>query len=156
MGGIRKGRFKFIFCFLAGITSGTILGCILISTLVSYRMDLFHEKIAYLENIIEDRNEKLEKLKNSVNNYNFVIKDIEIITLNFDGDEFDNIKVKKVIKEKYNSLLGKKVKDIDADILIQVIDKRILSINDKEYKLNVKKLILTEVLKIWVTIEKVE
>jgi len=68
----------------------------------------------------------------------------------------DNIEIQKVIKEKYNSLLGKKVKDLDADLLLQIIDQRILKMNDKEYRLNVNKLILSEILKIWVDIDIIE
>lgn len=156
MGKIKNKALRFLFCFVAGIICGTIIGSVIISVLVSYRMDQFYEKIAYLENTIADRNEKLEKLEKSVNKSKFVIKDIEIILNFLDGDEFDKIEVQKAIKEKYNSLLGKEVNDIDTDILIEVIDKRILRMSDHEYQLNVNKIVLTQVLTVWVDIEKVQ
>ncbi|MDF2676812.1 MAG: hypothetical protein K0Q97_1123 [Bacillota bacterium] len=155
MGKIRNKALKFLFCFFSGIICGAILGSTIISVLVSYRMDQFYEKIALLENTIADKNEKLDKLEKSVNKSNFVIKDIKVI-LNFDGDEFDKIEVQKAIKEKYNSLIGKEVKDIDSDILIEVLDKRILRINDDDYQLNVTKIVLTQVLTVWVDILKIQ
>jgi hypothetical protein len=155
MGKIRNKALKFLFCFFSGIICGAILGSTIISVLVSYRMDQFYEKIALLENTIADKNEKLDKLEKSVNKSNFVIKDIKVI-LNFDGDEFDKIEVQKAIKEKYNSLIGKEVKDIDSDILIEVLDKRILRMNDDDYQLNVTKIVLTQVLTVWVDILKIQ
>ena len=67
-------------------------------------------------------------------------------------DELDEIEMKKHIKEKYLLLLGKKVEDIDADMVSEIIDKRIFKLKEKEYHLNVKKLIITETLKIWIEV----
>lgn len=154
MGKIKEDGLKFFYCFTVGLLTGALLGSIAMSILVSYKMDRFYERIAYLENIVSDRDEKLEKLEKSINNCNVVIKDIEII-LDFDEDiiePINNIEIEKVIKEKYNSSLGKEVKNIDADILVQVIDKRILKFNNSEYQLKVSKLVLTDILKLWVEV----
>ena len=53
-------------------------------------------------------------------------------------------------------MLGKEVKGLDPDILQQVIDKRILKFDDVEYQLTVNKLILTDVLKLWVEVSLIE
>lgn len=154
MGKIKENGLKFFYCFTVGLLAGVLLGSIAMSILVSYKMDNLYERIAYLESIVSDRDEKLEKLEKSINTSNIVIKDIEII---LDLDEniiepIDNIEIEKAIKEKYNSSLGKEVKNIDADILVQVIDKRILRFNNSEYQLKVSKLVLTEILKLWVEV----
>jgi hypothetical protein len=114
-----------------------------------------------LEHTISDKDEKLSKLEKSINNANIVLKDIYII-LEFTNlskeqtDQIDNIKIEKAIKEKYASSLGKEIKSLDADILVQVIDKRILKFNSTEYQLTVKKLVLSDVLKLWVEVYSLE
>ncbi|MBP1924273.1 hypothetical protein J2Z76_000126 [Sedimentibacter acidaminivorans] len=155
MGKLKKEGLKYIFCFTTGIISGVLIGSILMSILICFRMDLLYEEIAYLKNTIEDKNNKLEKLEKSINNANIILKNTEII-LDFKGDEIDKMEIEKAIKEKYNTLLGKDVKTLDADMLVQVIDKRIFKIEDKEYRLTVNKLILTETLQIMIKVELIE
>ena len=48
-----------------------------------------------------------------------------------DNDEIDKMEIEKTIKEKYNILLGKEVKTIDAHIVVEVVDKRILKMGDR-------------------------
>lgn len=150
----RKG-FKFNVCFMAGLITGILIGATLLCVIVSYRMDMYHKRIAYLENTIQDKDARLEKLENTINNKNILLKDIEIILI-FEGDEIDKIDIQKNIKEKYKSLLGKEVKNIDADLIIQVVDKRIFKIEEREYKLQVTKMILSEILKITVKVDLLE
>jgi DNA-binding response OmpR family regulator len=69
-------------------------------------------------------------------------------------DEIDRMEIEKVIKEKYNTLLGKEVRSVDAHIVVEVADKRILKIQSGEYRLQVDKLILTEVMSIWIKVTK--
>lgn len=142
---------NFLLCFLTGIILGTLLGAISINILVSYRVDNFYEKIAYLESVIVDKDDRLEKLEKSINNFNIVVKDIEVILL-FEGDEIDNIEISKVIKDKYKLLLGKDLKDIDADLVVQIVDKRIIKLMNANYQLHIQKLIIGEVIKIWVDV----
>ena len=162
MGEIKNSSgYKFLICFITGLIWGTVIGSLGISMLVSYRMDAFYEKIAYLEHTIADKNEKLDKLEKSINNSNIVLKDISVI-LEFailsqeKVDKIDNIEIEKAIKEKFNPSLGKEIKNLDADILVQVIDKRILKFNNAEYQLTVNKLVLSDVLKLWVGVSPLE
>ena len=162
MGKIKKSTgYKFIICFIIGLLWGTVIGSLGISMLVGYRMDIFYEKIAYLEHTIDDKNEKLDKLEKSINNSNIVLKDISVI-LEFANlsqekvDQIDNIEIEKAIKEKFNPSLGKEIKNLDADILVQVIDKRILKFNNAEYQLTVNKLVLSDILKLWVGVSPLE
>lgn len=147
-----KNSVKYKFCFVVGIILGIIIGVSALAVLVSYRMDICYKDLAYLENTLADKNARLEKLENTINTQNLIIEDI-VVNLQFDGDELDKIDIEKSVKMKYNTLLGKEVKNVDVDIIIEVIDNRIFKIEDREYKLHVTKLILTEILKLWVEIE---
>lgn len=161
MGKIGKKIYPFTICFITGLLWGVIIGAISISMLVGMRMDAFYERIAYLENTIIDKDEKLAKLEKSINNKNIVLKDIEVV-LEFNNiseeqiTQLDNIEIEKSIKEKYRSSLGKEVKGLDAEILQQIIDKRILKFDGTEYQLTVNKLVLTDILKLWVQVSLIE
>lgn len=161
MGKMKNSVYPSVICFVTGLLWGVIIGAISISVLVSYRMDSFYERITYLENTISDKDEKLARLEESINNSNIILKDIDI-ELEFGElsadqiDKIDNMKIEKAIKEKYGALLGKEIKDFDADILLQVIDKRILKFEGGEYQLTVNKLVLTDILKLWVEVSPVE
>lgn len=154
MGKLKVG---FIICFVTGLLAGVLIGIVALSIIVSYRMDNYYKQISYLENIIRDKDERLEKLEKSINTQSHIIKDIEV-NLIFDkggnNDEIDEMEIEKVIKEKYNTLLGKEVKSVDAHIVVEVVDKRILKIQSGDYKLQVDKLILTEIMSIWIKVTK--
>ena len=161
MGKVDGKGYKFFICFLTGMLWGAIIGSLGISAVISYRLDAFYEKIAYLENTIADKDEKLEKLEKSINQSNIVLKDI-VVELDFSSfsneqiDKIDSISIEKAIKEKFASLLGKEVKNLDAEILMQIIDKRIFKFDAAEYQLTVNKLVLSDVLKMWVKVSLTE
>lgn len=159
MGKIKKNKSNFILCFLSGIIAGILVGIVAITTMVSYRMDRLYENIAQLENVINEKDAKLEKLEESINTMYFVLEDIQIV-IEFIGedveDKIDKIEIEKAIKEKYVNLLGKEVKTIDPDLALEVVDGRILRLEGKEYRLQVGKLVLTEILKLWIEVELIE
>ncbi len=159
MGKLKKEGFKFIICFITGVLAGILIGIAGLSIVVSYRMDNHYKQISYLQNIIQDREERLEKLEKSINTQNIVIKDMEV-SLVFDkkknNDEIDKIEIEKTIREKYNMLLGREIKAVDAHMVAEVVDKRILKVGDKEYKLQVDKLILAEIMCIWIKVERTD
>lgn len=161
MGQLKKTSFRYFFCFAVGVITGIIIGTAALSIIVSYRIDTYHKKITHLETDIQDKNARLEKLEQSINTQKYILKDIEIILLFNEGeqeneaeevDEIEKIEIEKNIKEKYALLLGKEVKNIDADMIAEIIDKRIFKIEDREYKLHVSRLVLTDILKIWVSV----
>ena len=158
MAKLNSNGFKFMLCFAAGLIWGALIGSSLTAIIVSYRMDTFYEKIAYQESVLEEKDEKLEKLEKLINNSNIILKDIEI-NLEKDGKQINNIdsiEIEKAIKEKFSSSLGKEVNSLDADILVEVIDKRIFKYEEAEYQLNVKKLVLSDTLKLWIEITVIE
>ncbi|HHV46273.1 MAG TPA: hypothetical protein GXX53_05190 [Tissierellia bacterium] len=149
----------FLISFGTGLIAGILIGATALTILVSYRMDKLYENLAALENVINEKDAKLKKLEESINTMYFVLQDIEIIVefIGEDaGDEIDRIEIEKAIKEKYTELLGKEVKSIDPDLVVKVVDQRIFKLDEKEYRLRVSKLLLSETLKLWVEAQLVE
>ncbi|NLX62102.1 MAG: hypothetical protein GXZ06_06260 [Tissierellia bacterium] len=142
-----------------GLLAGIVVGVLLITSLVSYRMDKLYENIAILEKEINEKDAKLKKLEESINTMYYVLQDIEIIVEFLEEeieDQIDKIEIEKAIKEKYTELLGKEVKSIDSDLVVEVVDGRIFKLEGKEYRLRVKKLLLSEILKLWVEVQLLE
>jgi len=149
----------FLISFGTGLIAGILIGATALTILVSYRMDKLYENLAALENVINEKDAKLKKLEESINTMYFVLQDTEIIVefIGEDaGDEIDRIEIEKAIKEKYTELLGKEVKSIDPDLVVKVVDQRIFKLDEKEYRLRVSKLLLSETLKLWVEAQLVE
>lgn len=151
---VRKRGYSYIITVIIGLIWGFTGGVVSMEIFVSYKIDSYHEKIARLEASIADYEAKLGNLEDSVKNKKYVLKDIELM-LSFNGDDLDKIAVEKAVKEKYNSLLGKEIKTIDVDIASEVIDKRIIKLKEKEYRLKLEKLVLTEILKLWIKVDSV-
>jgi len=148
-----KRRSALAIFLITGFITGFLLGAVTVSTLASYRIDSYHTKIRELEINVEDRDVQLKKLEESINKSRFVLKDIEIV-LEYEGDEIDRMTIEKHIKNKYRNLLGKEVRNIDTDILMEVVDKRIFKLEEREYSLKVNRLVLTEVLKLWISVQE--
>jgi len=149
----------FLISFGTGLIAGILIGATALTILASYRMDKLYENLAALENVINEKDAKLKKLEESINTMYFVLQDTEIIVefIGEDaGDEIDRIEIEKAIKEKYTELLGKEVKSIDPDLVVKVVDQRIFKLDEKEYRLRVSKLLLSETLKLWVEAQLVE
>jgi MFS superfamily sulfate permease-like transporter len=152
---IKRVSYKFFLTLITGIIIGLLMGMAILTVLISYRIDQYHEEIQHLRNVIEDKDVKLKKLEDSINKRKLILKDIKVVLIH-EGDEIDKITLVKHIKEKYNILLGKEVKNIDVDVVEEIIDKRIMKISKKEYKLDVTKIILTDVLEIWIETKLIE
>jgi septal ring factor EnvC (AmiA/AmiB activator) len=145
----KEGYFLF---FCTGLLLGGILGIISYNTFISYRIDQYHQKIKTLESVIADKDVRLEKLEEAINNRRLVVKSIEI-TLEKEEDELTKITLQKHIKEKFDKFIGKEVSKVDPDMLWEIIDKRIMKIKDKEYRLEVSKLMVSETVHIWIKVK---
>lgn len=140
------------FFLVTGFLLGGLIGIISFSTFISYRIDQYHHKIKTLESEIEDKNARLEKLEEVINKKKLVVKEVEV-TLENEEDEIAKITLQKHIKEKLDKFIGKEVNKLDGDMLWEVVDKRIMKIKDKEYKLKVNKLMISETIHIWVQVQ---
>lgn len=146
-------RDRYFFFLATGFILGGLIGIIAFSTFISYRIDQYHHKIKTLESEIADKNARLEKLEEVINKKKLVVKEVEV-TLENEEDEIAKITLQKHIKEKLDKFIGKEVNKLDGDMLWEVVDKRIMKIEDKEYKLKVNKLMISETIHIWVQVQK--
>ncbi|EPS48713.1 hypothetical protein C1147_00280 [Clostridium botulinum] len=126
---------------------------------ISYRIENYHRKITYLNNIIEDQQVRLEGLENKLSKKKLIVKKIEV-DIKFKNKEIEDelvaIELEKHIKEKFNNLIGKELDNLDGDILVQVVDNRIMKIKNKQYKVKVEKIIIAQNIKFCIQVEEVQ
>ncbi|NFL73614.1 hypothetical protein FDB83_14320, partial [Clostridium sporogenes] len=144
---------KYFFSFCVGLIVGGLIGIIFFSLFISYRIENYHRKITYLNNIIEDQQVRLEGLENKLSKKKLIVKKIEV-EIRFkkkkSEDELVAIELEKHIKEKFNNLIGKELDKLDSDILVQVVDNRIMNIENKQYKIKVEKIIIAQNIKFYI------
>ncbi|NLZ47798.1 MAG: hypothetical protein GX895_03250 [Clostridiales bacterium] len=142
-----KGKNYFIL-FYTGIIVGGLFGIISYNALVSHRIDEYHQKIKALELLIEDKDLRLEKLEDTIDKNKLIVKNINI-TLNHKEDDLTRIGLEKNIRESLNKFVGKEVHTVDAEMLWEVVDGRIVKIADNEYKIKLNKLLISETIMVW-------
>jgi hypothetical protein len=149
-----KKKASLAIVLITGFLSGFIAGIVIMAFLFAYRIDNYLARIGVLENTLTDRENRLKKLEESLNaksKEKYILKDVEVY-LAYNGNELDKIEIEKHIEEKYRYLIGKEVSDIDIELAAEVVDKRVFFTDSNMYRLRVERLLLSEVMKIWVSI----
>ena len=143
------------FFFVTGFIAGGIVAVLLFTALVSYRLDAYHQRIGMLESKLMEKQTQLDNLSESINKKRFVLKDVNIHFLT-NIDPGDKIVIQKSLIQKFNALIGKEVNNIDTDLLIEIVNNRIMITENYEYKLKLERLTLSSTLNVWVSLQVVE
>jgi hypothetical protein len=163
-------KYSFILILFTGILIGICIGAVLLNALISYRIDEYFIEIQQLNTIIENKDDRLEKLETSLHDSKLVLTDIKInLSLNQDNlqassdlnlikekDEFDamdKITLETAIREKYKQLIGREVKEIDSSLLGEIVNNRIMRTEHAEYKLYVTRIVLSDILELWIEVD---
>ncbi|NLG88749.1 MAG: hypothetical protein GX494_05950 [Clostridiaceae bacterium] len=147
----KKTAFKY---HISGIIVGIAIGAILWNLLLAGKIDDLYKRNRYLETMVEDYRTKLEKLERSQQETEQTLKDI-IVEINID-DDIEKMVLQRAVKQKYSVLLGKKTKEIDIDLVIEVVDKRLFRTDRYQYQLHVDRVVLTSELTLWISAIKQE
>lgn len=157
MGKVKK--YSYAAFFFLGLFIGGLTGVILINALISYRIDNYIKEIESLKTIIVDKNVKVQKLEDSIMKKRFIVKEINL-ELNFnnaeENDDITKIALQKHIKEKFKGLIGKDVDKVDGEIVSEIIHRRIMKLHGKEYQLSVDRILISQEIKLWITIKVIK
>ncbi len=153
-----KKKTGYFLIIITGFICGLLTGISGFSLIASTRIDSYKSQIKSLETKLEQRDAQFEtlnsKLEEAIKNKKLILKDIDISLL-YEGDEFDKITVEKYIKNKFTHLLGNEINNINLDTVSEVIDKRIFIIDDRHYSLTVTRITLSETLKLFIQVNRI-
>lgn len=149
MGRLKQHR-QYIMLLLTGWLCGLLCGAIAVMIYSGYQLDLMHQQLNRLQISVQEKTEQLEKLSEHSRNTKQLVKTIEI-ELTLDSDEAEHELLLTALKQHYYNVLGKEVTSLDPDLLLAMIDNRLLRLNDHTYQVTVTKVVVASRLKIWAT-----
>ncbi len=149
--------------FILGILTGTI---------IAYSMIIFMYGKMY-ENVLIDRSElQMEANELSVQNEallqdkemlqkqtTFTVQKIEVAFMNQKQASLDRLQIhqlEKLIKQEMEYVIGKEVSDISnhEQLLISVIENRTYAVEDEAYQIEIKRLTISETIKLTILLER--
>ncbi|MGF7398930.1 hypothetical protein PQ689_03795 [Thermoanaerobacterium thermosaccharolyticum] len=144
---------------ITSFVSVFLIGVIIGGSIVNVANGIVIEKISFERDAYKLNNtmlqEKIDKLNESIKNQSYrVVTDIKPHVLN--SDNKIRIEVEKYIKEKLKDTYGKQIEIIDPDLIFNIFEGRILSIENKKVSLKVKYIVINTTLEIYVTAQTKE
>lgn len=129
---------------LASFIMGILLGAAVFMLTISRNLDRLHLENSSLKMELSTKEEQVQNLKKSIEEYRtWIIQDL-IIEFKDDIDEHMSIAVEEEVRNLLHNIIGREIDSIDQELFYQTIDNRIIEINDKRYKLNLEALIIWE------------
>ncbi|ADL68268.1 hypothetical protein BFT35_02320 [Thermoanaerobacterium thermosaccharolyticum] len=144
---------------ITSFVSVFLIGVIIGGSIVNVANGIVIEKISFERDAYKLNNaalnEKIEKLNESLKNQSYrVVTDIKPYVSN--SDSKIRIEVEKYINEKLKDIYGKQVEKINPDLIFNIFEGRILSIENKKVSLKVKYIVINTTLEIYVTAQTKE
>ncbi|OXT09120.1 hypothetical protein CE561_02905 [Thermoanaerobacterium thermosaccharolyticum] len=144
---------------ITSFVSVFLIGVIIGGAIVNVANGIVIEKISFERDAYKLNNaalnEKIEKLNESLKNQSYrVVTDIKPYVSN--NDSKIRIEVEKYINEKLKDIYGKQVEKINPDLIFNIFEGRILSIENKKVSLKVKYIVINTTLEIYVTAQTKE
>lgn len=146
---------RFISLFFLGL----IIGSSLTVFLIGYQVDQLSLENDSLQHKLEACEEEIKELNESLKNKKHVITSIEPI-IDFANDDLNSydkesysLEVAKIIKDYLSSLKGREIEGIDYSIVTQVLENRIISIDEKSFVLDVTTIIISQKVLVYVVVK---
>ncbi|MGF7430915.1 hypothetical protein PQV03_09140 [Thermoanaerobacterium thermosaccharolyticum] len=144
---------------ITSFVSFFLIGVIIGGSIVNVANGIVIEKISFERDAYKLNNaalnEKIEKLNESLKNQSYrVVTDIKPYVSN--SDSKIRIEVEKYINEKLKDIYGKQIEIIDPDLIFNIFEGRILSIENKKVSLKVKYIVINTTVEIYVTAQTKE
>ncbi len=129
---------------------GFILGSIVTLSLSGYRIEKLYQEREQLKVDLFETKERLSKLEEMWESKSEgFIREVRI-ELKMDNNTFTELALKQSIQETVKDLVGEKINTINPYIIINIIDGRIITADDKKYRLDLEAVFLSEILAFYI------
>ncbi len=134
---------------------GFLLGLAITNMLTCHRIDNILEIQKILEMDLEEAQMKIESLEKSKQTLDqSVIKEI-IVEVEISERDFAISEAQQFLKELLREQVGKKIEEVDIELIYKSINNRIAEFDDKRYQFRVKYIVLSKTLCIKVVMKKI-
>lgn len=141
---------------IAYFAIGFLLGLVAMNLVHLHTLDRLYRIQNQLTNQLLDREIKLEGLKKSLQDEKtIIIKDL-IIALDFEGNPLLREEIEKVIRFYLADLVGQELWRLEGEMIYRILDDRIINVENRQARLQVKYIIVREEISIGVKAELIE
>ena len=125
---------------------GIIIGSIITISLLGYRIEKLYQEREQLKVDLFETRERLNNLEEMWQSQSEdFIKEI-VIELKMEKSTFTELALKQAIQEIVKDLVGEEVSSINPHIIMSMLDKRIITAEEKKYRLDLEAVFLSETL----------
>ncbi|SET23117.1 hypothetical protein SAMN05660297_01760 [Natronincola peptidivorans] len=142
--------------FIAVFSIGFILGLTVMNVVHMHTIDRLYRIQNQLTNQLLDREIKLERLTESMEQQKAsIVKDL-VIDIAFEGNPLVQDEIEKSIHFYMSDLVGMELWRIDGEMIYKILDDRILDIGDRQVHLEIKYIVISEKISIAVIAKIIE
>jgi len=135
---------------MALLTIGIIIGAVLATLAIGYQIEKVHSENSLLEVELNEKENQIKALEDQVTEAKrwFIVKEIEIdLELpqrNFADKDDLELKIKEQIKNMLKGIRGKRVNDLDPQVIWHIVEGRQIEALGYKFLLKVKGVLVSE------------
>lgn len=135
---------------------GFLLGLAMMNLFHMHTLDRLYRVQNQLTNQLLDREIKLEKLNDNIENQKAtIVKDL-MIQVEFEGSPLVKDEIQKNIHFYLTDLVGRELWNIDGEMIYKILDQRIIEVGQRQVQLKTKYIIISEKITIAVKAQTIE
>lgn len=139
---------------IASFILGALVGAAALNLVSGRHLDNAELEIRKLRSSLADQNEKTNLLEKKLAVRQKLIVNEIIVSANL-NDEFEKLEVEAAAKKLLKVLKGKDLKELDPNLVINIIDKRIVETPEHKYRITVKGTLISERIIMYIDAEEI-
>ncbi len=144
---------KYLRLIIAIFILGVFLGSLTLNLVVSRRIDNLILEKSELESKLNEKQNQIENLEENLQQYREEIITNLVIKLETDLNEHKQQQIKEKIYNLLENQMGKEVSEVDPLTIRDIIHDRIISIENKDFTLNLFYIVLKQELELYIRID---
>lgn len=143
--------------YMSLFTIGILIGAVMATLAIGQQVEKVKRENSTLEVQLAEKEEQIKALEDKVSEAKkwFIIKEIaielELPQRNFAAEEELTLKISEQIKEMLQDIRGKRVNEVDPQVIWQIVEGRKVEALGYQFSLQVKGIILSEKLVFYVS-----
>jgi Fe-S cluster biosynthesis and repair protein YggX len=130
---------------IAFVLVGVIAGAVAMNTFLSKRMDELYISREKLKVSLYETEERLKKIEDQwQNQQTTLIREVNIQFEQAEDDPFLEVKLREAVTRLTQDLIGEDVEKVPHALMLHLIDQRIVEVEDKRYRIQVRTIIVAE------------